>query len=210
MTFEIMRTRMANRAFTLIEVLVTVALTGLIAALAFAPVAYVVRQITETEATYSDETAMRRAAMFMAQDVSACLRLADTAIRLVAHKELGGADDDTLIVAGSAHAKQNLAAGSVVYRVVRRSFINERQVPGLYRWILPGVLPEDVVHDRLEAKDGQLIIPYVTEMSLSVYDPPEWLSDYSGKLPAGMKFVLSRGDKTEEGESVEYVFSLPK
>ena len=195
--------------FTLVEVLVSVALVGLIASLVFAPVVYVVRQVTETEAAYSDEAALRRTAVFMAQEVAAGLRLASTVIRVIAHKELGGGDDDTLIVAGSAQAKQNLAAGSVVYRVVRRSFMNEKDVPGLYRWLLPGILPEDVEHGKLEAKDGQLVTPYVTDMSLSVLDPPEWVSDYDGKVPIGMKFVLSRGRSAEEGESVEYVFAFP-
>ena len=198
-----------RHAFTLVEVLVSVALTGLIASLAFAPVVYVVRQVTETEAAYSDETALRRTAIFMAQDVAAGLRLASTVIRVVPHKELVGGDDDTLIVASSAQVKQNLPAGSVVYRVVRPSFMNEKRVPGLYRWLLPGILPEDVKHDRLEAEDAQLITPYVTELSVSILDPPEWLSDYSGKLPAGIKFVLSRGRNADKEESVEYVFGLP-
>jgi len=201
---------MMNRAFTLVEVLVSVALTGLIASLAFAPVVYVVRQITETEAAYSDETALRRTAMFMAQDVAAGLRLASIVVRVIGHTELGGVNDDTLIVASSVQARQNMAAGSVAYRVVRWSFMNDRYVPGLYRWLLPGILPEDVEHEKLEVKDGQLITPYVTEMNLSVFEPPEWVSDYGGKLPTGMKFVLSRRRNAEEGERVEYVFGFPR
>ena len=107
-------------------------LTGLIAALAFAPVVYVVRQVTETEAAYSDELALRRTAMFMAKDVAEGLRLASIVVRVIGHKELGGGDDDTLIVASSSQARQNLPAGSVVYRVVRYSFMNDKYVPGLY------------------------------------------------------------------------------
>ena len=197
-------------AFTLVEVLVSVALTGLIASLAFAPVVYVVRQITETEAAYSDEVALRRTVMFMAQDVAAGLRLASIVVRVIAHKEFGGIDDDTLIVASSSQARQNLAAGSVVYRVVTRSIMNDKYIPGLYRWLLPGILPEDVEHNKLEVKDGQLITPYVTELSLSVFEPPEWVSDYGGKLPEGMKFALARGSFAEKGERVEYVFGFPR
>ena len=186
------------------------ALTGLIATLAFAPVVYTVRQITETEVAYSDELALRRTAMFMAQDVAAGLRLASIVVRVINREELGGGDDDTLIVASSSQAKHNLPVGSVAYRVVRRSFMNDKYVPGLYRWLLPGILPEDVEHDRLDVKDGQLITPYITEMNLSVFESPEWVSDYGGKLPVGMKFVLSRGKLAEEGERVEYVFGFPQ
>jgi len=201
---------MKNKAFTLMEVLVSVALTGLIAAMAFAPVAYVVRQVTEAEAAYSEKAALRRTAMFMAQDVAAGLRLTPIVVRVIDHEELGGGDDDTLIVASSAQARQNIAAGSVVYRVVRQSFMNDRYVPGLYRWLLPGILPKDVEHEKLEVKDGQLMTPHVTALSLSVFEPPEWVSDYGGNLPAGIKFVLSKGHNDEEGEQVEYVFGFPR
>jgi hypothetical protein len=199
-----------------------VALTGLIASLALAPVVYAVRQVVETEAAYSDETALRRTAVFMAQDAAAGLRLASVVLRVVDHKQLGGGDDDTLIIAGAAAAKQNLAAGSVVYKIVRRSIMND-SIPGLYRWLLPGILPEDADYDGLEEKDGQLVAPYVTELQLSVLEPPEWVEDYSGALPQGIKIALSRKKErkpgefpsesnfeSNEAERVEYVFGFPQ
>jgi prepilin-type N-terminal cleavage/methylation domain-containing protein len=207
-----------KNAFTLIEILVVVALTGLITSLALAPVVYAVRQVVETEAVYSDEAALRRTAVFMAQEVAAGLRLASVVVRVVDHKQLGGGDDDTLIIASSVPAKQNLAAGSVVYKVVRRSFMNEKAIPGLYRWLLPGILPEDAEYDNLEEKDGQLVAPYVTELQLSVLEPPEWVEDYSGELPQGMQVVLSRekeglpasSSESDAVERVEYVFGFPQ
>jgi prepilin-type N-terminal cleavage/methylation domain-containing protein len=215
-----------RNAFTLIEILIAVALTGLIASLALAPVIYAVRQLVETEAAYSDETALRRTAVFMAQDVAAGLRLASIVVRVVDHEQLGGGDDDTLIIASAAPAKQNLAAGSVAYKIVRRSFMNDRSIPGLYRWLLPGILPEDVEYENLDEKDGQLVVPYVTELGLSVFEPPEWVDDYSGGLPQGMRFTLSRKKERLPGEAfssnasgmsgsdgeerVEYVFGFPQ
>jgi prepilin-type N-terminal cleavage/methylation domain-containing protein len=212
--------KQTERGFTLIEILIAVALTGLIASLALAPVVYAVRQVVETEAAYSDQTALRRTAIFMAQDVAAGLRLASVVVRVVDHKQLGGGDDDTLIIASAAPAKQNLAAGSVVYKVVRRSFMNDRSIPGLYRWLLPGILPEDAKDGDLDEKDGQLVAPYVTELQVSVLEPPEWVDDYSGELPQGMQFVLSREKERGTGkmsspeldgaERVEYVFGFPQ
>jgi prepilin-type N-terminal cleavage/methylation domain-containing protein len=194
-----------NSAFTLVEVLIAVALTGLIASLALAPVVYAVRQVTETEAAYSDETALRRTAVFMTQDVMAGLRLTSTVVRVIDHQRLGGGDDDTLIIASAAPAKQNLAAGSLVYRLVERSVMNEEYIPGLYRWLLPGILPENVEYEKLEEEDGQLVAPYVTELNVSVLEPPEWSDSYEGGLPPGMKFSLARGE-----ERVEYVFGFPQ
>jgi hypothetical protein len=86
--------------------------------------------------------------------------------------------------------------------------MNDRIVPGLYRWLLPGVLPEDVEHEKLAAEDGQLVIPYVTEMDLSVFEPPDWVSDYGGELPVGMKFTLAR--EGQQTERTEYVFGFPR
>ncbi|MDR1376864.1 MAG: type II secretion system GspH family protein [Synergistaceae bacterium] len=213
-----MRAHSSRHAFTLIEILAVVALTGLISSLALAPVVYAVRQVVETEAVYSDEAALRRTAVFMAQEVAAGLRLASVVVRVVDHKQLGGGDDDTLIIASAAPAKQNLAAGSVVYKVVRPSFMNEKYIPGLYRWLLPGVLPEDAEYDNLEEEDGQLVAPYVTELRVSVLEPPEWVDDYSGELPPGMRFALSRtkerqgasSSELDAAERVEYVFGFPQ
>lgn len=194
-----------NRAFTLIEVLLALALTGLIASLALAPVIYAVRQITDTETMWTDETALRRTATFMAQDVAAGLRLAPTVVRTVGHQEFGDKNNDVMIVASAAPAKQNLAAGSIVYKTLSSSFMSESRIPGLYRWLLPGVLPEDVDPDKLDEKKAQLVAPYVTELKLRVFEPPEWVADYSGKMPEGIQFTLSRKE-----ESVEYVFSFPR
>ncbi|MDR1379308.1 MAG: prepilin-type N-terminal cleavage/methylation domain-containing protein [Synergistaceae bacterium] len=195
----------SNSAFTLIEVLIAVALTGLIASLALAPVVYAIRQITETEVAYSNETALRRTAAFIAQDVMAGLRLTPTVVRVIDHQRLGGGEDDTLIIASATPAKQNLAAGSLVYRLIQRSVMNEDRVSGLYRWLLPGTLPENVEYEKLKEEDGQLIAPYITELNLSVLEPPEWSDSYEGGLPRGMKFSLTRGE-----EQVEYVFGFPQ
>ena len=189
-----------RKAFTLIEIMLVVALTGIIAALALAPVVYAVRQVVETETTYANGTVLRRTISFMAQDVAAGLRLTTNVVRVIDHEELGGKDDDTLIVASSAPAKQNLPAGSVVYKLVRRSVMNSRLIPGLYRWLLPGVMPEKVDHEKLEEKDGQLVAPYITGLKLAVLEPPDWSKQYDGAVPRGIRFTLSR-----EEESVEYV-----
>jgi hypothetical protein len=49
------------------------------------------------------------------------------------------------------------------------------------------------------------VTPGVTGLKLSVFEPPEWVSDYAGAIPKGLRLGLSRGE-----ESVEYVFSFPR
>ena len=190
-------------AFTLIEVLIAVVLTGLIASLAFVPVIVAVRQLTETEEAYMDGIALRRTALFMAQDVASGLRLASTALVIIDRSSMNK-DRGVLIVASAAPAKQNMAAGSVVYKVLEKGIFEDR-IHGLYRWILPGVLPEEIDPDKLDDDKGQLILPYVTGLKIAAWEPPDWSSEYSGKLPQGVQITLSR-----EEETVEYVFNLPQ
>jgi hypothetical protein len=92
----------------------------------------------------------------------------------------------------------------VVYRIARQSALNHRLVPGLYRWLLPGVPPDAVEPDKLEEKDGQLVIPGVMELKLSVLRAQGWSGSHSGPLPLGMKLSLTRSETR-----VEHAFSLP-
>jgi prepilin-type N-terminal cleavage/methylation domain-containing protein len=193
-----------KRAFTLIEILVAVALTGMLVSLTFAPVVYAVRRVAETEESYSGRTALRRAALFMAGDVAAGFRLTRETVRAIRHETLGGGDEDVLVVASAAPAKQNMPGGSVVYKIVGRSFLRGA-IPGLYRWVLPGILPGDADPDRLEEEEGQLVLPYVTELKLSFISGSDWIPDYKGALPPAMRVALARGEEREE-----YVFSFPQ
>ncbi|MDR1048244.1 MAG: prepilin-type N-terminal cleavage/methylation domain-containing protein [Synergistaceae bacterium] len=193
-----------KRAFTLIEILVAVALTGMLVSLTFAPVVYAVRRVAETEESYSGRTALRRAALFMAGDVAAGFRLTRETVRAIRHETLGGGDEDVLVVASAAPAKQNAPGGSVVYKIVSRSFLRGA-IPGLYRWVLPGILPGDADPDRLEEEEGQLVLPYVTELKLSFISGSDWIPDYKGALPPAMRVALARGEEREE-----YVFSFPQ
>ena len=190
-------------AFTLIEVLIAVALTGLVASLALVPVVIAVQQVVEAEETYMDETALRKAASFMAQDVAGGLRMALMTIRLIDRSSLS-TDKDILIVASAAPAKQNMSAGSVVYKLLDETAFRDR-IPGLYRWILAGIMPDDIEPDKLDDEKGQLILPYVTAFDLKIWEDSDWTSEYDGKMPRGIKIALSRGE-----EKIENVYGFPQ
>ena len=72
------------------------------------------------------------------EDAAAALRLAPIAVKVEDHRALGGAEDDALLVASTAPAKQNLPAGCLVYRIDRGGPMRGDTPPGLYRWLLPG------------------------------------------------------------------------
>ena len=66
MTTNLIKIKMSKKkAFTLIEVLVAVMLTGLLTVMALAPVAYTVRRVVETQNEYADFSALSRTMNFI-------------------------------------------------------------------------------------------------------------------------------------------------
>jgi len=193
-----------NRGFTLIEILMVVAIIGVIATAAIAPLVYTVLRAADAEDQYNDEEALRRGVSLIMKDISETMRTANgPLIRTIKKGMLGMADDYYIIVASTSPARQNLPAGSVVYRIVRKTMFSKLP-EGLYRWILPSTLPADIDPERLNEEEAQLVLAGVTEMKAEILIPPDWSEEaYSGGLPAGIKLSLARGEK--KAERVEWI-----
>ena len=183
-------------------------LTGMVGALALAPVVMTVRRTVEIQETWSDTAALSRTLSFIGRDVAAALRLARTALIVQDHRVLGGGEDDALIVMSASPARQQLAAGSLVYRIDRGGPMREDVFPGLYRWLLPGKLPEDVDVKDLRAEDGQLVLPGITAFNVEVPRGRERDKEYKGALPAGLFIALTRGEG-QEAETLEEFVVFP-
>ena len=207
---------MTNKAFTLIEILVALMLTGLLSALALAPVVLTVRQITELQEEYSDTAALAKTTDFIARDLDRAIRLASNVITVIDHEALGGWDDDTLLIMSSAPNVQNLASGTVVYRIDDGGIMHD-DIPGLYRWIVPGKLPNEVNADKLEIEDGQLVLPDVNEFCVEIPGKDDRRKEYAGALPGGIYIRLARGERSnlhlpgteEKNNEYERFIALP-
>lgn len=199
---------MGRRAFTLIEILIVVMLAGLVTTLALAPVVFTVRRVVETQAAYSDAGALSRTLAFIDKDVAAALRLAPLALKVEDHRALGGAEDDVLFVASAATAKQNLPAGSLVYRIDRGGPMREEVPPGLYRWLLPGQDVAKIDASKLRGETGQLVLPGATAFGVEAVVGSERESEYEGGLPTGLAVTVARGRDKDE-ERLEHVFVYP-
>lgn len=199
-----------SRGFTLIEILLVVAIVGVIASAAIAPLVYTVIRVVDAEEQYNDEEALQRGISLVAKDIFEIMRTAENpVIRTIKKGILGTGDDYTLIVASTTPARQNLPAGSVVYRIVKKSSgvsgMFTKLPEGLYRWIVPLVAPINVDHEKLEDDDAQLVLPDASNLKIEIFEPPDWSEDaYSGGVPAGMKISLSRKEK--KVERVEWLF----
>ena len=189
-----------KKAFTLIEVLVAVMLTGMLTTLALAPVAYTVRQVVETQNEYADLSALSRTMNFIIRDISSAMRLSTNVIMIVDHQALGGSEEDILMIMSTSPTAQNLPSGTLVYRIAEGGIMHGNVLPGLYRWIFPGKVPNSIKYDNLNAEDGQLVLPGIDEFSVEVpkgshADDRE--KEYSGALPKGIYIKLGRNTKNK-------------
>ena len=94
--------------FTLIEILIAVMLTGILTALALAPVVITVRRVVETQEAYSDLSALSRTMSFIARDLSSAMRFSSNVITVIDHEALGGRADDILMIMSTAPTVQNM------------------------------------------------------------------------------------------------------
>ena len=188
-----------QQAFTLIEILVAVMLTGILTTLALAPVVVTVRRVVDTQTEYTDFAALSRTMNFIARDLNSAMRMAPNVITISDHESLGGHDDDALLIMSTAPTAQNLPSGTLVYKVAEGGILHGNIIPGLYRWMFPGKVPNVIKLDTLNPEDGQLVLPNVSGFSVEIptgSHEDDRRKTYSGALPAGIYIKLVRGERS--------------
>ena len=194
-----------KRGFTLIEVMAAVTLTGMLTVLALAPVAYTVRQVVETQNEYADFSALSRTLNFIIRDLSSAMRLSSNVLMIVDHQAMGGNEEDILMIMSTSPTAQNLSSGTLIYKISEGGIMHGNVLPGLYRWMIPGKLPNTIKYDNLNASEAQLVLPGVDLFSVEV---PEGSSEsdrqkeYSGALPKGLYIKLGRDTKKNLGSEL--------
>ena len=188
-----------HNAFTLMEILVAVMLTGILTTLALAPVVVTVRRVVDTQTEYTDFAALSRTMNFIARDLNSAMRIAPNVITINDHESLGGHDDDTLLIMSTAPTAQNLPSGTLVYKVSEGGMMHRDVIPGLYRWMFPGKVPNVIKTDTLNPEDGQLVLPDVSDFSVEIprgSHEDDRQKSYSGALPSGIYIKLIRGERS--------------
>ena len=197
--------KMTTKGFTLIEILVAVMLTGLLASLALAPVASTVRRVVDTQEDYTDVAALSRTMNFITRDLNSAMRLVPDVITIKDHESLGGHNDDVLLIMSTAPAAQNLPSGTLVYRVNEGGMLHKNVIPGLYRWIFPGKRPNAVNTDSLPDEEGQLVLPGVSDFCVEIprgSHEEDRRKEYSGQMPVGIYIKMRRGDRNSTNSTV--------
>ena len=185
---------------TLVELLVAVALMGILAVGAIAPLVLVVRRITDTETLFGGEASLRIAASSVVECAKGNLALPPkktVALKIVRRDTLDGKADDTVVVWGTAAMRQGLPPGSTVYKVAREGISKSKTLPiGLYRWFIASKTPDDIALDTLPPDAGQLVLEGVDGFSAEVWNAQEWSRTYVGEYPVGLRVTVARKEET--------------
>lgn len=182
----------SRRGFTLVEILVVMALVGVIAATAFVPIVFTVERLGSLRQGFGSDTALRLASRTICRDFRHGAPLEGQApARLVRHDVLGGGEDDVLIFWTGSRERMGKPLGSVVFSLVPEPG-DELPFKGLYRWFVPGTVPKDVDPDALPKETAELVIPDVTGFRVAFYTSSEWVDEYLGKYPRGLRVILKR------------------
>jgi len=181
-----------KRAFTLVEVLVAVSLTGLVAALAMGPLTALVVRLEAVRRDYASGAALASVARSIASECRQSLpRGGKTPFRTLRGFS-GERRSDTLAFWTAAPLARSTPSGTEVYALLEPGPFNEGVAPGLYRWTFPGMTPGEVDLTRLEPASAVLVVKNADRFEVEVFDGKAWVEDYSGPLPAGISLKLGR------------------
>lgn len=193
-----------RKAFTLVEVLVAVGLMGIVAAVAIGPLVALVARLEAVQADYAGETALSNAARAIASDCRQILpQEGKFAFRSIRRDLVGNRRTDVLLFWTGAPLARKQPAATEAYSILEPGPFRESIKPGLYRWTLPGVTPEEIFADRLDPAAGTLLVKNADLFAIRVFDGKEWVEDYSGPLPPGISIQIGRG-----GGNVTHVDTL--
>jgi prepilin-type N-terminal cleavage/methylation domain-containing protein len=197
----------AERGFTLVEVLIALAIGGIIIAAGVAPLMFTVRTLARSRDDFARANMERTAVNRIFQDAREMNPLnCETPFRLWKSENLVMDDGGYLAVWTSATSYYDLPVSSVVWGVPRESVLDTETRTGLYRWVISGdATPRSIDMGALDPASGSLSLPDVRSVSFSALDGEEWNDSYEGAFPRALRVTL----KYDEGEAI-YEEMLPR
>lgn len=207
-----------SRGFTLIEIMLVVGLVGIIAAGAVTPLIFTIRSMEEAQSRWGAQHNAADAAARLFSDVRRVIpNPSFNNFRIIHKTAFGSTGDDRLVIWSEAPKYEGKNVGVVVYKVIAKDAFNNAK-PGLYRWVLVNVpseasaetdasgdiketasepkTPMDTDTDRLDPKDGRLVLADAAGLSLYIWKDSKWTQEYDGNLPKMLKLEIAMKDKT--------------
>ncbi len=189
--------RTDRKAFTLVEVLITVSLIGVIMAGAVAPLVLMVNSLNQVESDYSRETALHRTISLIFRDLrSKCASPSGVSAILKRRDIPGDIRRDILLFWTCNPSGYSSGAGTIVYMIHEGNW-GEKAGSSLYRWFIPSVLPDEVNYEDLgiDSQNSQLLLPDVGNIAFSAWDGSVWSDSYQGIIPAAVRVSIKRNNE---------------
>jgi prepilin-type N-terminal cleavage/methylation domain-containing protein len=199
-----------RRAFTLVEVMIVVGVTGLIMVIGLAPLVYSVRLMSDARAAFTEGNRERGAINAIAQDARELVSNGvSVSFRLFGRDALGG-QEDYLLLWTLSPSYARLPMGTVVFGMPPDDILGGDYPKGLYRWLLSDDLrPSEVDVEELKPENGRMILAGVENVGFEALSGGEWLDEYTGDMPQALRVFLKYGSDSGKEEKTYDVW-LPK
>ncbi|MDR3331529.1 MAG: type II secretion system GspH family protein [Synergistaceae bacterium] len=191
-----------RKAFTLAEILVVVAIAGIIVVTGITPLMYTVRMIRDARAAFASDDRERTALNRILTDMRGTVRInMPTSFRIM-HDDKLERNADYLMLWTKTPAYEMVPMGGVVYGVPDVTILGKFPERGLYRWVLSGdVRLDSLSKEDLEKEDALLVLPRATGVAFHALSGSEWMNEFSGAMPRAVRVTFeygSNGDKIYE------------
>ncbi|MDR3353664.1 MAG: prepilin-type N-terminal cleavage/methylation domain-containing protein [Synergistaceae bacterium] len=184
----------SKKAFTMAEILVVIAITGIIIVVGIAPLMRTVRALDSVRSSFAADSKEIVVMDRILTDILGVVRInAESPFRIM-HDDKLERNADYLILWTNTPAYGFVPMGSVVYGVPEMTVMSSAFETGLYRWVLSGdKQPGVVTKDDLKQEEAYMVIPGVTGVAFNALSGSEWKNNYSGALPRAFRVMFEYG-----------------
>ena len=195
-----------NRGFTLLEIMIAVAIAAIIISAGIGPLLYTSRLIRYAREDFSRSNRERAAANRIFADIRGAISVNENnPVAIRRYEDISMGETNFLIVRTTSITNTISPLSSVVWG--RPGDVSERSdfVPGLYRWVMPqDIPPGEIAVMELDPMDASLVLQGVDEVSFSVPHDGGWTDEYTGAMPRALRVTF-----LYEESSVVYEEILP-
>ena len=185
-----------KRGFTLLEIMITLAIAAIIISVGVAPLLYTSRLLISTRENFSNSNRERTAANRIFADIRGAVSINEkNPVAIKEYDEISYGANDFLIVRTTSVTNTISPLSSVVWGRPGDVSIRDDVKPGLYRWVLPRDVPPGEVEIReLDPLDALLVLQDVDEVSFSAQREGEWTREYTGAMPRALRITFAYGE----------------
>ena len=185
-----------RRGFTLLEIMIALAIAAIITSAGVAPLMYTTRMILSAREDFSRSNMERAAVNRIFADIRGAVSLNESnPVAIHGYDEISTEANDFLIVRTTSVTNTVSPLSSVVWGKPSDVSVRDDFTPGLYRWVLPrDINPGDVAVRELDPGHASLVLPDVEAVSFSVRRSGEWTRNYSGAMPRALRVTFTYGE----------------